>query len=449
MLYHVMRHCLVMLLMLFWLGVAPVQAAESIHEAVSRGDLPTVTRLLEGDANLLSSHDQEFGGTPLHWAIAGGRLEITQYLLDEGADPNQRNNDGRTALHLAAALGQTRLVEMVLAKGAQLQARDTDDNTPLHLAAALGQLATVTLLVENGADVGVLNRAHRTPRMWAEAQGKAPIAARLREAEQRLGKTGVIPVGAYLGQERINPADGAIMVWVPETTFSMGRSFTEGREDEYPRHAVTLDGYWIYKYEVSVAQYRAYCTATGQALPPPAMFSWGEDDRPVSGTEQDPMVGVTWQEAVGYARAAGATLPTEAQWELAACGTEGREYPWGMDWDPNKSNNAYTRGQEHRVYGTVPVGTYPEDCSPYGVMDLAGNAWEWCADWYDADYYGNSPDRNPAGPEHGEERAARGGCWLMGIDDDFPASTRRNAIRPDDRLSFGGGGFRCVVMPRN
>ena len=167
----------------------------------------------------------------------------------------------------------------------------------------------------------------------------------------------------------INPKDGAEMVWVPAGEFLMGSTDDEGVRDERPQRKVYLDGYWMYKTEVTVAQYRKFCEATNREMPEAPEWGWKEDH---------PVVNVSWHDAVDYAKWAGASLPTEAQWEKAARGTDGRVFPWGNEWDAGACANSVSWS----LKGTKPVGSCPAGASPYGCVDMAGNAWEWCADWY-------------------------------------------------------------------
>jgi len=127
-------------------------------------------------------------------------------------------------------------------------------------------------------------------------------------------------------------------------------------------------------------------------------------------------------------------LPTEAQWEKAARGTDGRIWPWGNEWDANKCNNSETGAKQ-----TTPVGNYPQGASPYGLMDIAGNVLEWCADWYDENYYASAPDRNPPGVSSGTWRVLRGGSWV-----DFSGIVRvagRRWVTDNGDVRLG---FRCT-----
>lgn len=236
-----------------------------------------------------------------------------------------------------------------------------------------------------------------------------------------------------------NPKDDAAMVLVPAGEFLMGTSAEQlaaclrdlplGEnerkfQDELPQHTVFLDAYYIYKTEVTIAQYQKFCAAKGRPVPAVVEGS----------TAADPMLNVSWEDATAYADWAGATLPTEAQWEKAARGTDGRVYPWGNDWDAAKCVN------KSRL---KPVGSVPADVSPYGCLDMAGNGWEWCSDWYEPGYYKNSPTRNPSGPTKGATRVLRGGSFSQTSPHRFRAASRDNGF-PATRNNFGTG-FRCVM----
>jgi formylglycine-generating enzyme required for sulfatase activity len=250
-----------------------------------------------------------------------------------------------------------------------------------------------------------------------------PVAA-LAAAVLFLGLSACQAAGAEV-KSRINPKDGAEMVYVPAGDFTMGSKEGEGYASEHPQHKVYLDGFWIYKNDVTVAEYRKFCEATGRTMPHAPGWGW-KDDHPV--------VNVAWDDAAAYAGWAKVHLPTEAQWEKAARGTDGRIYPWGNDWDKTKANSV-----DSGLKATTPVGSYPGGASPYGCMDMAGNVWQWCADWYDDKYYANSPAKNPAGPATGTFRVLRGGSWYFS--DNCRSAFRFNFI-PSGRLNFIG--FRCV-----
>ena len=234
------------------------------------------------------------------------------------------------------------------------------------------------------------------------------------------------------------------MVLVPVGEFLMG---SDEYGDEKPRHRVYLDAFHIDKYEVTNAQFRAFVDGKGyerQEVWSPAGWQWRSQENvsaPSSWTDarwnepRQPVVGVSWYEADAFCRFAGKRLPTEAEWEKAARGTDSRKYPWGDQWDASRANST-----ESKTGKTAAVGSYPGGVSPYGGHDMAGNVWEWVADWYDTTYYQRSPERNPRGPDAGQSRVLRGGAWYyLPID---LRSASRNDYSPDDRNYFIG--FRCA-----
>ncbi|MDD5706584.1 MAG: DUF4838 domain-containing protein [Kiritimatiellae bacterium] len=235
------------------------------------------------------------------------------------------------------------------------------------------------------------------------------------------------------GQIKIatNRQDGAEMVWIPHGHFLMGSPYGQGAADESPQRRILLDGYWIYKFPVTVAQYRAFCGATGRTMPALSKGSDG-DDRP--------MINVSWHDAAAYAAWAGAALPTEAQWEKAARGTDGRTYPWGNDWDPNRCASMENTHGAMR-YRTPAVGSYPSGASPYGAMDMAGLVWEWVADWYAPNAYRTMFAANPTGPDRGSHKVLRGGSYNW---DEWYSRVSARHINPPDAIGLVCTGFRCV-----
>jgi formylglycine-generating enzyme required for sulfatase activity len=252
--------------------------------------------------------------------------------------------------------------------------------------------------------------------------------------------------------DTIQGKDGALMVRIPAGEFLMGSPGKEGKPDEHPFHKVALDDYYIDVYEVSNRQYQTFCDATSRPYPRKPDF------RGIGNYLLDfpdhPVVEVTWEDAEAYAAWAGKRLPSEAEWEKAARGTDGREYPWGKT-DPdgrqcNYADQAYStlsgatwadrQHQDGYVY-TAPVSSFTGGASPYGVVNMAGNVWEMCADGYAPDYYKQSPTRNPAGPRSRATRLVRGGSF----------TSTRSALRSAARLGQTNlspildRGFRCVT----
>jgi sulfatase modifying factor 1 len=236
--------------------------------------------------------------------------------------------------------------------------------------------------------------------------------------------------GTKVGEEIISP-DGGKMVWVPAGEFMMGSLEGEGNALEHPQHRVRITrGFWLGKCEVTNEQYRAFCDATGRGL--------REESR---NGPKHPVVYVSWEDAKAYCDHYGLALPTEAQWEYAARGPEGRKYPWGNEWDAKKCCNRDNRGAG--VQATMEVGSLPAGDSWCGASDLAGNVWEWCADWYGEDYYAGSPQDDPQGPASGDCRLLRGGSW------DYNGGLCRSAFRYYDVpwIWYDYYGFRVSRTP--
>ncbi len=212
-----------------------------------------------------------------------------------------------------------------------------------------------------------------------------------------------------------------------------------GMTDDVPTHTVYLNAYQIGKYEVTNQQY-AQCVKSG--LCEPALDGKGQPYRYTDPQyARHPVVLMRWYDAVAFCAWSGGRLPTEAEWEKAARGTDRRMYPWGNQApSPTLANFTPLQFETTDVGDTTEVGSFPAGASPYGALDMAGNVWEWTADWYLENYYGRSPSQNPAGPRTGSMKVARGGAFFL-----WPTAiqtTYRGAASPTGR-SFGLG-IRCA-----
>jgi formylglycine-generating enzyme required for sulfatase activity len=268
-----------------------------------------------------------------------------------------------------------------------------------------------------------------------------------------------------------DPLSANDMVMIPAGEFLMGSTAAEGGlPDEQPLRRVHLSAFYIDRYEITNQDYERFVRDVGHRPPAhatPASTLW-EGPVPMPGIERHPVINVSWDDAVAYCRWAGKRLPTEAEWEKAARGTDGRKYPWGDEWDLEKANSAsywaketvefsssrdweefWLRGKgaivskEKGLKGevlTLPVGSFPQAASPYGIQDMAGNVAEWVQDWYNPNYYRAALLADPTGPERGAIKSMRGGSWLK------PAISLRTSDRDwgtiDSRPS--GTGFRCA-----
>ena len=264
------------------------------------------------------------------------------------------------------------------------------------------------------------------PKQPIKAPIEAPTEAPIEEPALSLGDTWT------------RPADQMVMVYVPAGEFEMGNS-AEGYDGEQPVHTVALDGFWIDRTEVTNGQYRR-CVEAGACDEP------GCWDGSLLNDPDQPVVCVDWYQAQAYCEWAWARLPMEAEWEYAARGSEGRVFPWGDEFDGTRLNYCDANCEQDWADETVddgyavtaPVRSYPGGASWCNALDMAGNVWEWVADWYGA--YPSGRQVNPTGPSSGESRVLRGGSW------DNDLSLVRGAMRvwyhPGDTNS--GRGFRCA-----
>jgi len=216
------------------------------------------------------------------------------------------------------------------------------------------------------------------------------------------------------------------MVLIPAGQFTMGSD--NGDTDEQPVHTVYLNDFYIDKYEVTNALYKD-CVTAGVCAQPQNVRNYDN-----SQYANHPVVYVDWYMAKAYCEWRGSQLPTEAQWEKAARGTDGRTYPWGEGIVCNKANYLSCVGD------TKPVGSYEDGKSPYGLYDMAGNVWEWTADWYSDTYYRSSPAENPPGPDSGQHRVLRGGA----LNQDVYLLRDSARLGVDPANVFLGFGIRCA-----
>ena len=210
------------------------------------------------------------------------------------------------------------------------------------------------------------------------------------------------------------------MVLIPVGSFEMEDHFNEGSDSERPVHTVELDEFYMdVNGKMTIGQFREFVNQNGYKY------------------------GVNWNDAAAYAKWASKRLPTEAEWEYAARGGRvGKRYPWGDDKNVagDHANYKSIGGRDKWEESTAPVGSF--EANGYGLHDMAGNAWEWCQDWYGWDYYSKSPVNNPRGPGKGQDQVLRGGCWYSSAKDLRVAYRGRNRPLPSDRPY--GNGFRCV-----
>jgi formylglycine-generating enzyme required for sulfatase activity len=231
---------------------------------------------------------------------------------------------------------------------------------------------------------------------------------------------------------RPSPETEPVMVRIPEGWFQMGCD--AGRDDEKPAHRVWVDAFELAAFQTTNAGYARFLEDTRH--PPPSLW-----DDPNFANPQQPVVAVSWFDAVAYcdwlSRAHGKKyrIPTEAEWERAARGgAEGETFSWG-NCAPKELPDYANRWKS----GPEPVGMYAPN--PFGLYNVGDNVHEWCADWYDAAYYGVSPERNPQGPLSSSRRASRGGSWRHHIK--VTRTAARSSIPPE--LEYADYGFRVAA----
>jgi len=267
-------------------------------------------------------------------------------------------------------------------------------------------------------------------------------------------------------EQYLSSPDGAIMVHIPEGSFTRGSNY--GDADERPVKSIILDGFLIDKYEVTNQQYNRFTDATGYATLAERQgesrvyvrrtgwvveknANWRQTLGPglsQKGRQDHPVVCLAFEDCLAYLKWAGKRLPTEAEWEKAARGNTAQRYPWGESGPLETAiRTNYGEGTDDRKWTsdgwfyTAPVNRYTEGASPYGVYQMSGNVWEWCQDWFRSDYYSTGWIRNPLNIEEGEERVIRGGAWVSGRSQ--IRCSYRGALKPTDCRNTVG--FRGVL----
>jgi len=348
---------------------------------------------------------KEIGTTPLSLETEAGPHALR--LTKEGYKPHEEtltlpaNKETRTRIALRSTRGT-------------LEVLSTPPGATVRIDGAPRGQAPTTLTLEEGTyEVQLVLPKHRRETRRVQIASEQTIRLRLDLIEQLL-KAGDI--------ER-RGKDNAEMVFIPAGTFIMGDTHGDGDSDEKPTHQVTLEAFWLDRAEVTNVQFARFIQASGYS----AQVEW---QKHASGKDQHPVVEVTWHDALAYCRWADKRLPTEAEWEYAARGTDGRKYPWG---------NTFESSRGRFSGGTAPVGSYPSGASPFGVLDLAGNVWEWTSTLYKPYPYVATDGREDTNVS--ERRVHRGGSWGSN-----PPGNLRSAYRsrdePTGRYIFLG--FRCA-----
>ena len=262
--------------------------------------------------------------------------------------------------------------------------------------------------------------------------GIPEVKAKGRSAPRRGENPGMV-VPMYYDESRFGPEPGE-MVRIPAGEFIMGSD--DRLSDEGPQHIRRLPAYYIDKYEVTNLQYQAFIEATGRRAP--AHF---QGRRPPPGKVDHPVTFVSWYDARDYCRWAGKRLPTEAEWEKAARGTEGRIFPWGDTFGIDRANTPVRWEALGRPGDTTPVGAFPSGVSPYGLHDMSGNVWEWTSSWY-LPHPGNTTKSENFGKIY---KVLKGGSWWdcsfyrCGIS---APTFNRSFFNP--RVKNSSFGFRCA-----
>ncbi len=291
------------------------------------------------------------------------------------------------------------------------------------------------------------------PSALATAIPKATAIALPKETSTAIPATSTAEATTAPKSIKISTSDGMTQLLVPEGILTMGGMDVYRENDEVPVHEVKLNAFWIDQVEVTNGMYNL-CVQAGSCRMPVKVNSDNRLEYFGNPEFQDyPVVNVAWYDANAYCLWAGRSLPTEAQWEYAARGTDKRNFPWG-DEPPNQ----YNSNSINLVGDTSRVGSYPEGASPFGALDMAGNVWEWVADRYRPDYYAKSPSENPMGPSEEEVfsdlRVMRGGSFqedwtILRLANRAFLAGPSSTAQPTDEAYYGKTsskvGFRCAA----
>ncbi len=307
--------------------------------------------------------------------------------------------------------------------------------------------ATVRIETVRASEIAATTAGHPTPGAAKAELNPAPVprpqpdATQDRPAVESEDPPSILKVNEQLAtaqrqelqrlsQRAVTPPED--MVLIPMGEFLMGAE--DGGPDARPAHRTMVSSFWMDTFEVTNALYRR-CVESGACQPPKDRRAF--DDLQLA---RHPVGNVTWNQARTYCHWVGKRLPTEAEWEKAARGIDGRRFPWG---NSEGSLKRWLRERSHNpgANGTAPVGGLPATVSPYGVHDMVGNVWEWVNDWYAEDYYAIGPSQDPQGPLRGSFRVLRGGDWSQS-----PLELRASYRGWDDMTYWGPTlGFRCAA----
>lgn len=373
--------------------------------------------------------------------------EAVEELAWEKADRDAAEKAARTkAEEEAAERGRRNAVELARQKTAEKKVKiEQLSEPPVFKPYRLRKPNTAIIVAVIGL-VGTLSAALISSPLLANLFAPTPTATQPPAPSETPTRV-VTPTKAFtptvtLFPTQITDPKGVTMRLVPAGEFTMGSDSIS--DNEKPVHQVYLDAYYMDKYEVTNAAYRT-CVDAGQCTPPHETYSISRS-RYYGYSEFDdyPVIYVDWNQAQAYCKWRGASLPTEAQWEKAARGTDGRTYPWGEGIDCIRANFGGPLGgcKHDTTFDTTRVGNYESGQSPFGIYDMVGNVWEWVADWYEGDYYQYSPSENPLGPRSDQNpdqnHSLRGGSWYYG----HPNSALRHSGGPD--FFYNDIGFRCA-----